>query len=268
MAKLTGAKKKAFLERMARGRKKAARGTKHAHKPKRNPAAKKKAAAKKKNGPKRKPAAKRKNGGKLTGARKAEFLKRMARGRKKAARNGAGHKKAPARKNGRGNGRRRRNSEADDAAAMYETFHQRPPGHIVDYEQAYQYPTHFAELGELLELHVYLDRANPDFKLSQFKGAQCVCTPDGSNIYFLGGDQALDLDAMGVSSDKDFIELGPCNYICYFTVKGFHDFEPTKYEHKFGEDSGVFPRLTYDRLNHTLFLVGGEYQVRRPGIVN
>jgi hypothetical protein len=273
MAKLTGKKKAEFLARMERGRKKAARSN-----PKRK-AAKKKAPAKKK-------AAKKANG-KLTGAKKAAFLKRMAAGRKKAARGNpnvrkqkklfnktfgkqvtrehlSGKKKAAkARKHGR------RNSDGlDSAEAMFETFHQKRPGQVIEYDQLYRYPENYAELGKLIELRFYLDEANPDFPLTRFGDCQAVCTPDGNNIYFIGGDQTVNFEALDIASEKDFVELGPCTYICYFTVKGFHDFEPTKYWHRFGEEDRILPTLVYDRLNKSLFLTSGNYRVERAGIVN
>jgi hypothetical protein len=285
MAKLTGAKKAAFLERMAKGRRKAKRKS-----PKKHAAGRpKRPAAKKKNG--------KKKNGKLTGAKKAEFLKRMAKGRRKAAKNpkrkkNAGpaslrktkkqYKKTPgySGRTGtdlrrrveafkiRGSKSRKRNDGDADASAMYETFHGRAPRHLIDYEQYVKYPEHFAELGRLLELKVFLDKANPKFPFTSFGNCKVVCTPDGSNIYFIEGDQAIDLAALGIETDKDMIELGPCVYIAYRTIKGFHDFEPTSYEHHFGEEDGIFPRLGYDRLNRTLFLIGGNYDVQRPGIVN
>ena len=71
-----------------------------------------------------------------------------------------------------------------------------------------------------------------------------------------------------IASDKDMIELGPCMYIEYYTVKGFHDFEPTNYWHLFGEEDEIRPILCYDRLNKQLFLMGGNYTVKYEGIVN
>ena len=123
-------------------------------------------------------------------------------------------------------------------------------------------------MGRLIELRFWLDAANPDFPLTRFGDCQAVCTPDGDNIYFIGGDQSVNFEALDIASGKDFVELGPCTYICYFTVKGFHDFEPTKYWHRFGEEDKILPTLVYDRLNKSLFLTSGNYRVERAGIVN
>jgi hypothetical protein len=239
MSKLKGAAKQAFIDRMAKGRRKAKRT--------------------KPNGGRtrsRKPAAAK--NGKLRGAAKEEFLKRMAKGRRAAARGNPRGKKKPG---------RRRNQETS-AAEMYEKFHQRPPNRTIEVSQTYHYPAEFAELGKLKELRFDLDNQNKDFPLTQFRGTRVVCTPDGANIYFLEGDQSIDFEAMDIATDKDMVELGPCTYICYHTQKGFHDFEPVDYFHQFGEEDGIFPVLNYDRLNKALFLVSGNYRVRPEGIVN
>lgn len=249
MAKLKGKAKEEFLKRMARGRRKAAKKTPN---PKRKPAKKK--AAKK---------AKRK-----TTAKKAARKPNTSRTRHTHAK----QRKSLSRKPNRGGSgkprKKRRNSGVDEAAAMYEQFHGKPPAHIAEYEMPYHYPHNFAEMGRLKELRVYLDAANPKFAISGFGACEAVCTPDGSNIYFVGGDQGLNLEDLDISSDKDDIDLGPCVHIVYHTVKGFHDFEPTDYYHDFGEEDGIFPRLNYNRLNKRLYLVGGNYRVRPEGIVN
>ncbi len=249
MAKLTGAKKKAFLERMAKGRRQAKRA---------NP---KNAAKAKRAAPKKKAAKKRTNPRPLRGKAKAEFLARMARGRKKSASKGNPKKKA-------GRKGRRNSEEMDAAVTKFREFHGKEPGKIVEYSQQHEYPATFAEMGKLKELRIDLDMSNRDFPLEKFGDCQAVCTPDGRNIYFIGGDQSIDFDALDMASDKDFAELGPCTYIVYDTIKGFHDFVRTNYWHRFGEENGVYPTLVYDRLNQTLFLIGGDYQVRPEGIVN
>jgi hypothetical protein len=284
MAQLRGKAKEEFLKRMAKGRRKAAKNG-----PKRKPA--KKNTAKRK-APKK---AQKKNASpkKLTGKAKQEFLKRMAAGRRKSAKNAGffsarkskkrttafGAKRAgteegklyrakAAKTKATKRGRRNSDDSIEAATRKFEEFHGKPAGRVIDYAQAFSYPSNFAEMGKLKELRFALDSANPKFPLTNFRGTQAVCTPDGQNIYFIGGDQEIDFDALDIAGGKDMVELGPCCYICYHTVKGFHDFEPTDYWHVFGEENGVHPILAYDRLNKTLFLLGGDYQVRPEGIVN
>lgn len=275
MAKLTGAKKAAFLERMAKGRRKAAR-TKPAATGKKKTAkaaAKKKTAAKKPNTGGHRFRVTRDPGHSTYRVVRPSDGKILKKGLSHSAAlhfaDTYGKKKNPARKKtGKPRHAHRRNSAMTDAEAMYETFHQQAPGRIVDYETVLRYPDKFAELGKLKELRVSLDNSNPDFPLTHFGDCCVACTPDGRNIYFIGGDQSLDLGALGIASDKDMVELGPCNYIEYHTKKGFHDFAPTNYWHLFGEENEVLPILCYDRLNKTLFLVGGDYTVKYEGITN
>lgn len=243
MSKLRGAAKVAFLKRMAQGRKKAA-------------------AAKNQNPKKRATTA-----GKRPKSRKTPREKHLA-AMGKVVRTGKGHarlQKLRSRLKKRPNGRRRNEGTAEE---MYEKFHQKPPGRIIQVDQVYNYPAEFAELGKLKELRFDLDNHNLNFPLTQFRGTRVVCTPDGANIYFLEGDQSIDFEAMDIATDKDMVELGPCTYICYHTQKGFHDFEPIDYFHHFGEEDGIYPVLNYDRLNKALFLVSGNYRVRPEGIVN
>jgi len=257
MAKLTGKKKAAFLARMAKGRRKAARKNGTGRKPKTKRAANRN----KKNGRSKK--------NKMTGAKKAAFLARMDKGRRKAARGQNPRRGAGKAKNKTARKKRRNQESMEDAEHMFETFHGKHRGQIVEYDELVRYPDKFAELGQLRELRFWLDDANPSFPLTKF-GAECrvVCTPDGENIYFVGGDQSVELNALGIASDKDLIELGPCNYIAYKTTKDFHDFEPIVYFHEFGEENHILPTLAYDTLNQRLLLLSGDYRVKREGIVN
>jgi hypothetical protein len=248
MAKLKGAKKEAFLKRMAAGRRKAAKA----------------------NG--RKPRRKRaKNAGRRSVRKTKKAIKRRTRAGIVGSKTTGGligrtKKKSGATKDLRRH-RRRRNQE-DTGAQLYEEFHQKPSTRTTEYAVAYTYPEHFAQLGSLKELRFDLDNKNKDFPLTHFKGAEVVCTPDGGNIYFIGGDQSIPLEDLDISTDKDFVELGPCTYIMYHTKKGFHDFEPIDYFHRFGEEDGIVPSLVYDRLNRALFLASGNYRVRADGIEN
>ncbi len=248
---MTKAEKEAFKKRMAAGRKKAAKARGAQNPKKRKPAKK---------------AAKKKQAAKRPAKKKAA---------KKNARNRAsppGARTSPKKGKNKHNPRGRCNHEGDSlhgAEKLFERFHGKPADRILEYTQQFRYPDNFAELGlPLKELRVYLNDANPEFAITGFGNCQVVSTPDGSNIYFIGGDQSLDLTALDIFSDKDVVELGPCVYIKYHTVKGFHDFEPIDYWHPFGEEDGILPTLAYDRLNKTLFLLGGNYRVRPEGIVN
>lgn len=244
---MTRKDKEAFKKRMAAGRRKAAK------------------ARGEKNPRKKQPKKKAKRG--VTTPAKKNSGKPQSR--KSARRVTAGSRRAGQPQKRAKNARRRNsNGSIEEASALYESFHGKPPSSISEIEFETRYREHFAELGKLIELQVQLNDDNPDFPFTQFGNCKVVATPDGENIYFIGGDQSIDLAALDISSNKDCVELGPCTYISYHTKKGFHDFEPTTYWHEFGEEDGIVPRLVYDRLNQRLFLTSGNYRVRPEGIVN
>lgn len=210
---------------------------------------------------------------KMSAKQKAAFLARMAKGRKAAARKKkpARPKKATVKKRAPKKHRRRRRLNPEqmaEAVAMYERFHGRAPARISDYEQPFEYRSELAQLGKLIELRFDLDADNEDVPIRNFAGTEVACTPDGENLYLIRGDMTIDLDALDIDSEKDYIELGPCTYISYHTRKGFHDFAPIDYWHRFGEEDGILPVLMYDSINHVLWFAGGNYKVKPEGIVN
>ena len=94
-----------------------------------------------------------------------------------------------------------------------------------------------------------------------------TCNEKGSQLFFTGGDQSLDLDALKfseVEQEKELITIGKCFFVSYLTQKDFDKFETIVYEHELGEESGVLPDLVYDRLNKKLMLSSGEYHIERP----
>lgn len=164
----------------------------------------------------------------------------------------------------------RRNPE-QAAAAMYEKFHGRPATKVETFTEAVKEHGWLAKMGRLLYLLVKV--SSREAKLLDFskKGVRCACTENGGQIYFVGGDMEVDLGGFpGVKGTlpKDHVELGPCIEIGYHTQKGFHNFEPTDYYHKFGKPTGEPPIVNYDVLNNRPYLVGGTYQVKPEGIVN
>jgi len=167
------------------------------------------------------------------------------------------------------NPRRRPNQEDPElqaAAKLSEKFHGRPATKVRTVESLEYTPDVLADLGGLVELHVATPRGG---RLLPFnKGVRLACTPDGLQLYIVGGDQELDLEALGLP-DRANVEIGELARVVYDTRKGFHNFERTHYVHDMGEArGGRRPTLGYDALNHQLFIVGGTYIVRPEGIVN
>ncbi|HBY64730.1 MAG TPA: hypothetical protein DEH78_33330 [Solibacterales bacterium] len=172
------------------------------------------------------------------------------------------------RKNGR---RRRRNTEAS-AAALSEAFHGRPVRQVRDVAEVFFEPDQLADLGRLVELGVLVGEDDV-LTLTPRGNVRVAATPSAGQIYFVGGDQALsleDLKKFGANPrlEKDHLQLGPCQTIAYHTSKAFHRFEPSDYEHEFGEEGGDLPTLCYDVRSRKLYLVGGSYVVKPEGIVN
>lgn len=163
---------------------------------------------------------------------------------------------------------RRNPDETTEAAALSEAFHGRPASKSRDVAEVYQERSTLADLGRLISMLVWIDEDRP-VEL-QFKGVRLGASPDGGSLYFVGGDQALDLHALGLDRHlpKDHLVVGQVETIVYYTSKAFHNFEPTEYEHEFGEEGGEQPILNYDALSHKFYLTGGSYQVKPEGIVN
>lgn len=179
-----------------------------------------------------------------------------------------------------------------DATEMYTKFHGRGPNKVITQQVAsldpYSDHPELAQLGILVSLYVgegvkmegregmvpktVQGADNPWVRVIEFKRKPPdVCgEPGGKQLYLVGGDQDLGDSAksLGVDPGKDLQDLGFCYRIEYFTQKKFDNFQPVYYWHLLGEETGVYPRLIYDRRRKLLFLTGGEYIVKPEGIVN
>lgn len=165
----------------------------------------------------------------------------------------------------------RRNSagELSAAARLSEKFHGRPAKRATEFTASHRQRTVQAELGKLIELSVKTPKG--DRATLGFEGCEVFVTaaPDGGQIYFEQGDQAIDLKRLGLSDQlpKDRVLVGTALSIVYEARKGFDDFELIDYRHKFGEDGGQAPQLYFDTLNARLELAGGTYQVKADGVI-
>lgn len=92
----------------------------------------------------------------------------------------------------------------------------------------------------------------------------------GSQLYLVGGNQDISgqLSEFEADTTKDFIELGEAVSLTYLADKAQSNFEPMEWEHILGEESGVVPFGYWNKLQHRIYLVGGEYTVEEPGIIN
>ena len=166
---------------------------------------------------------------------------------------------------------RRKNSGADEAAAaaaLSESFHGRPAHTVRQVKEAVAERDTLADLGRMLAL--LIETPAGERVAVRFKSTRLASSPDGGQLYVVGGDQAVDLGVLGLegSLPKDHLALGVALEIEYHTSKAFHNFEPTDYHHTFGEEGGTLPVVGYDVLSKKLYLIGGDYKVRPEGIVN
>lgn len=176
-------------------------------------------------------------------------------------------KKKPAR-------RRKPNSEGgglEQAEKLYQQFQGRKPKDVLEIQQREVYQKNYAKLGDLVSL-VVLDASQKKkrIKFSDADGVMLASNPAGTQLYFLGGNQDVRtlIEPLGADATKDLVELGPCVEVEYFTRKAFDQFQPVRYYHHLGEETGDVPVLCFDQLNRQLFFVGGAYYVRPEGIRN
>ena len=175
----------------------------------------------------------------------------------------------------RRNPARRRNQETKDREliAAEKMFHKftgrRSKGHQI-VEQVRVTPSALADLGRMVELTVHKDGEKAILHFNG-TGVRLGATGDGGQLYFVKGDQAISTNG---HAGKDHLDLGTAHRIVYFTSKDFHNFEPSEYSHKFGEEDVKDhrpprrPTLHYDVRSKRLYLTGGAYRVKREGIVN
>jgi hypothetical protein len=179
----------------------------------------------------------------------------------------------------RDTGRAKRMAEAhkglmrnpESASAMYESFHGAAPTAITEIREDEQYPDDLAQLGTLVELKVAT--VNGLDATIGFDGAapNLASNAEGTQLYFLGGDQSLDLGSLKLDGKKwlkELMVIGVLYELTYRTAKGFHKFKVSDYYHELGEETGVQPMLNYDTLNAHLSVVGGQYHITDRGIEN
>jgi len=156
---------------------------------------------------------------------------------------------------------RRNPSEEEQAVRLFQGFHGHDPKEIVEKHVSAATRLDYTALGDL----VYLKVETPVGKKAEFNfhgdGVKLAISPDGKQLYCIGGNQnilpCLDED----SKQKDFIDLGDAIEVAYLARKIHGKFQPVEYYHEFGEVDGTLPRLMYDRLRKQIFFIGGNYWV-------
>ena len=232
---------------------------------------------------------------------KAEFLRRMAAGKRKAAkgkrkntakptckrRNSAPakhrgaakrrpsaaelrkavSKSAKAKRNG---GRKvRRNSAMEEAADRYEFFHGKGPETVTEVTAKVRERDVFSGIGKLKKLFIITDE---DFELEYAGFGDALLAQDvgGGQLYIIGGNQRMNLADFDLDDDgRQYYALGALHRVHYDTEKTHLPPESggkAVYDHEFGENGGRLPIVIYDALNEQLILAGGSYTLPSVGI--
>ena len=180
---------------------------------------------------------------------------------------------------------RRKNPEPDTRAAeqLFEDFHGFPSTGETVYETVEWEPDSYGQLGDLVEIKVATihgkditvaapDPATGDLaSVVKLAGAEDPDEPGTfKQLYFIGGNQGLDVTRMGFSSSekRHHMLIGVLYELTYQTKKKFHKFKLTDYYHHLGEDTKNQPCLIYDPYSCRMAVVGGDYSIRPEGIVN
>jgi len=154
----------------------------------------------------------------------------------------------------------------DSAAELSEAWHGRPPKTATDIIERVHYHGVLTELGQLEEIKVMVTTRKA--QAIRFDDDTFLCSSEnGKQLYVVGGDQSLDLEALGIEgeeAEKDCVMVGEVYSLTYVTDKqhlGKADKQTGPYEHVMGEDGGVPPFLVYDRLNSSIGFAGGTYRI-------
>ena len=178
--------------------------------------------------------------------------------------------------------KRRPNPANPEGAAqdMYESFHGKPATSQVIVKEEYHEHEHLATIGVLVNFWVAplsqpgkgvlieTSDANGDFDEvgADDKTVFLAANEQGTQLYFVGGDQSLDLDKLKFTGDfvKDSMVIGVIYEVTYRTKKEFDKFELTDYYHELGEETGDQPMLVYDSLSPHCAISGGRYKINMP----
>lgn len=168
---------------------------------------------------------------------------------------------------------RKNPDETRAAVRLFEKFHGRDPKDITEKHVSAAMRKDYTALGDLEHLKVITPLGQTVQFYFEGDGVKLASSPDGKQLYCIGGNQnltgCLDKDSL----EKDFVDLGECIQVQYLARKVHANFEPVSYYHKFGEKTGARPQLAYNKLQKQIYFVGGEYfidtkQGVSPGIEN
>jgi len=209
-------------------------------------------------------------------------------------------------KKNRGLSKKKRNPAAD-AQALSKKFHGRAPTTERRVIEPMHVHKHLMEIGDLVRLVIDTPTGKVvvlNFNTSDPRKIVRLATSErdpksgklvGKQLYLRGGDQEVNLKALGMDSPlwiRDRMELGRLHEfkrgeaplivdgervkgsITYRTRKGMDDFKLVDYWHRAGEETarkaGPAARsiVEYDYPNKKIGFIGGQYHIDSPGIIN
>ncbi len=165
---------------------------------------------------------------------------------------------------------------------MYKEFHGKPSTGTLEVHYKEHEHHDLALLGDLCQLKIITIHKKdvvlncapgnpPDPSKLAIKDKVLLCSnEEGTQLYFRGGDQSIDLKSIGMlkADIHDLMLIGVCYELTYQTEKSFHKFKLTDYFHALGEDTSVQPVLLYDPLSKLIHIAGGQYHITARGIEN
>jgi len=142
---------------------------------------------------------------------------------------------------------------------------------VSTYREGHMPAGNYALLGKLLALYVK-PHAGGQVQMIKPRGTIVISDESARHLWFVGGDQDI-TEALAVFGAVDrgagLFELGEARRIDYKQRKEHvPDPDVDEWRHEFGEESGVRPLVLFDATHKRLLLEGGDYVVRREGIVN
>jgi hypothetical protein len=175
-------------------------------------------------------------------------------------------------------GRRKNPEEAE--GDLYESFHGKPATSTIFVNEEFEEVRDLETLGILVNFWVATIRDPRKGTLIETSDAEgdfdevgadedtvfLAANRSGTQLYFVGGDQSLDLDKLKFTGDwvKPAMIIGVMYELTYRTRKKFDKFELTDYYHGLGEETGDQPTLMYDSLSPHCAVVGGKYKIKVP----
>lgn len=159
-----------------------------------------------------------------------------------------------------------RTNPVEEAAELAEAWHGRPASKITEVEERIREHEVLVDLGGLEEIEL----VDPPVVIRFGHDTRLASNEQGTQLYLVGGDQAVDLDEFPVDRSKEQVVLGEVSAVTYYAAKqhlGGEHRRPGPYRHEFGEEGGTRPQLVYDTRNRLLSLAGGSYKILRdmPG---